>query len=459
MRGWTTCAPRSTSSPARCPSPTPTPTSGSGWTGRSRSVAPAPWSPARCRAGRVRVDDELELHSADHPPRRVTVRGLQSLGQPHDRIAGVARVAVNLRGVPREAVARGDVAAHPRRLAADGGAGRPAVRCPRGGARPRRAARAVDPARRLGGGGGPGPPAGRRRGPAAAAASAAAADRRPRGRCATRGGAGSRPACTCSTCARRRCAGGARPRPRGRTGGDGRACRTRRASWRAAGWCGRRADRDGGAAHRAAAGNDHRAGGRGLAARPGRGDLGSPLGSPRGRRARRPIRSIRACRWRPRGGRSACPTLGWSSRCCAQRPTGPRAALQVRDGRVVRGDAAPGPPAAVRAALGRRAGGPRSQPVRRPRGRPAGRARPGAAAARVARSAPGSCCASPTGSTCCPVPTSAALAVLHGLGDEFTAQPGPPGLGHHPPGRRPAARAAGPHGHTERGPDGGHRLR
>ena len=60
-------------------------------------------------AGRLRVDDELELHSADHPPRRVTVRGLQSLGQPHDRIAGVARVAVNLRGVPREAVARGDV--------------------------------------------------------------------------------------------------------------------------------------------------------------------------------------------------------------------------------------------------------------------------------------------------------------------------------------------------------------
>ncbi|MBL8925613.1 MAG: selenocysteine-specific translation elongation factor [Pseudonocardia sp.] len=60
-------------------------------------------------AGRLRVDDELELHSADHPPRRVTVRGLQSLGQPHDRVAGVARVAVNLRGVPRAAVARGDV--------------------------------------------------------------------------------------------------------------------------------------------------------------------------------------------------------------------------------------------------------------------------------------------------------------------------------------------------------------
>ncbi len=60
-------------------------------------------------AGRLRVDDELELLSAEHGPRRVTVRGLQSLGRPHDRVAGVARVAVNLRGVPREAVVRGDV--------------------------------------------------------------------------------------------------------------------------------------------------------------------------------------------------------------------------------------------------------------------------------------------------------------------------------------------------------------
>jgi selenocysteine-specific elongation factor len=60
-------------------------------------------------AGRLRADDELELWSAEHPPTRVTVRGLQSLGQPRERVAGVARVAVNLRGVPREAVARGDV--------------------------------------------------------------------------------------------------------------------------------------------------------------------------------------------------------------------------------------------------------------------------------------------------------------------------------------------------------------
>lgn len=60
-------------------------------------------------AGRLRVDDELELLSTEYGCRRVTVRGLQSLGQPHERVTGVARVAVNLRGVPREAVVRGDV--------------------------------------------------------------------------------------------------------------------------------------------------------------------------------------------------------------------------------------------------------------------------------------------------------------------------------------------------------------
>jgi selenocysteine-specific elongation factor len=66
-------------------------------------------------AGTVRVDDELELAGAGHPPRRVSVRGLQSLGEAHDRVAGVARVAVNLRGVPRETVTRGDVLLTPDR--------------------------------------------------------------------------------------------------------------------------------------------------------------------------------------------------------------------------------------------------------------------------------------------------------------------------------------------------------
>ena len=61
-------------------------------------------------AGRLSVDDGLELMSADDiAPRRMTVRGLQSLGAQRERVTGVARVAVNLRGVPREAVARGDV--------------------------------------------------------------------------------------------------------------------------------------------------------------------------------------------------------------------------------------------------------------------------------------------------------------------------------------------------------------
>ena len=60
-------------------------------------------------AGRLSVDDGLELMSADDIARRMTVRGLQSLGAQRERVTGVARVAVNLRGVPREAVARGDV--------------------------------------------------------------------------------------------------------------------------------------------------------------------------------------------------------------------------------------------------------------------------------------------------------------------------------------------------------------
>ena len=55
-------------------------------------------------AGTLRVGDELLLNGA-----RVRVRGLQSLGAPHDEVAAVARVAVNLRRVERTEVARGDV--------------------------------------------------------------------------------------------------------------------------------------------------------------------------------------------------------------------------------------------------------------------------------------------------------------------------------------------------------------
>ncbi len=54
-------------------------------------------------AGTLRGGDVLELGT-----RRVSVRALQRLGRPADEVRGPARVAVNLRGVPHDAVHRGD---------------------------------------------------------------------------------------------------------------------------------------------------------------------------------------------------------------------------------------------------------------------------------------------------------------------------------------------------------------
>ncbi|GAB4947596.1 SelB C-terminal domain-containing protein [Mycobacterium avium subsp. hominissuis] len=59
-------------------------------------------------AGTVRVGDELE-----HAGRRVTVRGLQSLGRNEIRVGAVARVALNLRGVDRRDIGRGDTVRTP----------------------------------------------------------------------------------------------------------------------------------------------------------------------------------------------------------------------------------------------------------------------------------------------------------------------------------------------------------
>lgn len=59
-------------------------------------------------AGTVRVGDELE-----HAGRRVTVRGLQSLGHPADVAGPVSRVALNLRGVDRHEIGRGDTVRTP----------------------------------------------------------------------------------------------------------------------------------------------------------------------------------------------------------------------------------------------------------------------------------------------------------------------------------------------------------
>lgn len=54
--------------------------------------------------GRIRVGETLLLQPAGRP---VTVRGLQSLGRTLGDVTGPARVAVNLRGVDRDDVARG----------------------------------------------------------------------------------------------------------------------------------------------------------------------------------------------------------------------------------------------------------------------------------------------------------------------------------------------------------------
>jgi selenocysteine-specific elongation factor len=54
-------------------------------------------------SGTVTRDDQLQLRG-----RRVSVRGIQALGEARDRITAPARVALNLRGVDRGDVARGD---------------------------------------------------------------------------------------------------------------------------------------------------------------------------------------------------------------------------------------------------------------------------------------------------------------------------------------------------------------
>ncbi|WAL66196.1 SelB C-terminal domain-containing protein [Amycolatopsis cynarae] len=59
-------------------------------------------------AGTLRLGDELE-----HAGRRVTVRALQSLGTGEEEVTAVARVAVNLRGVDRQEITRGDTLCTP----------------------------------------------------------------------------------------------------------------------------------------------------------------------------------------------------------------------------------------------------------------------------------------------------------------------------------------------------------
>jgi selenocysteine-specific elongation factor len=65
-------------------------------------------------AGSVRIGDELELSDAGGT--RMRVRGLESLGKRVDSVGAVARVAVNLRGVDRDRVRRGDALLSPGRF-------------------------------------------------------------------------------------------------------------------------------------------------------------------------------------------------------------------------------------------------------------------------------------------------------------------------------------------------------
>jgi selenocysteine-specific elongation factor len=62
-------------------------------------------------AGTVARGDRLELLGAR--ARSVVVRGLQSRGEPYPALGPVARVALNLRGVPRDAIRRGDALVTP----------------------------------------------------------------------------------------------------------------------------------------------------------------------------------------------------------------------------------------------------------------------------------------------------------------------------------------------------------
>ncbi len=63
-------------------------------------------------AGTLARGDRLDLLGA-HRVRSVVVRGLQSRGEPYPTLAPVARVALNLRGVSRDAIRRGDALVTP----------------------------------------------------------------------------------------------------------------------------------------------------------------------------------------------------------------------------------------------------------------------------------------------------------------------------------------------------------
>ena len=258
--------------------------------------------------------------------------GIESLEQPAEQVRGVARVALNLRGVAAGAPGPGDGAGRARRVDAD-------RRTSTSGGRPsgplaRLAAPGGGPARRLG----PRRPAGsgsrarrrvaatagRRRMTAAGPASAGRLADRPADPGASRCPCTSGTGCCCATPAAARpvhrsgatvldvapprlrgrgaaAAAAARPGPLAADPPRARDLLRRHGLLRAA-----RAGRDGG--HGAPD-----AGGRGLAGRPGvlgrRSRTGWPSWSPSTRAA---TRWPSGCRWKRPGARCGCPTAAWS---------------------------------------------------------------------------------------------------------------------------------------------------
>ncbi|MDY3560074.1 selenocysteine-specific translation elongation factor [Gemmata sp. JC673] len=69
-------------------------------------------------SGSVATGDELEWHKGDGTSERVRVRGLNNHGRPVEEVHRGQRAAVNLAGVPHEAVRRGQELARPGYLAA-----------------------------------------------------------------------------------------------------------------------------------------------------------------------------------------------------------------------------------------------------------------------------------------------------------------------------------------------------
>ena len=93
-----------------CPRRTATPTCGCGSTARSPSAARAPSSPARS----PRAPSASATNSST-PGGASPSAGLQSLGRDQTEVGAVARVAVNLRGVDRQHIGRGDALRTPAR--------------------------------------------------------------------------------------------------------------------------------------------------------------------------------------------------------------------------------------------------------------------------------------------------------------------------------------------------------